>query len=218
MPIIAISRGTFSGGEALARAVAERLKYRCVGREDLAPIARAYGLPEGELTAAMERRPSLLGRALGEQTVYLRFVRAALCEQGREGKLVYHGHLGQLLLPDISHVIGVRVIADQEFRVQALQRQQQLARKEALARIERVDKERREWTRFLFGVDWDDPHLYDVVLNLSRMGLDTACEMVARLTERPEFQPTEASLKALEELARKSWTEVRSSIGFTPPS
>ncbi len=71
---------------------------------------------------------------------------------------------------------------------------------EAIASIERVDKERREWTRFLFGVDWDDAYLYDMVLNLSRMSLQTGCDMVVRMTEREEFRPTAASLRAMQDL------------------
>ncbi len=216
MPIVAVSRGTFSGGEALAKAVAERLGYRCISREELVAVAQAYGVPAAELTAAMEKRPSLLERVAGEHAVYLRFLRAALCEQARGDKLVYHGHLGQLLLPGISHVIGARVIADLEFRLQSVQEQHQLTRKEALAYIEKVDKERREWTRFLFGVEWDDPQLYHVVLNLSRLSLDAACEAVARLAERAEYQPTPASMKALEDLTRSSWAEVRSRMPLGP--
>jgi cytidylate kinase len=205
MSIIAISRGTFSGGEALAKSVAERLGYRCLAREaNLEAAAKRYLVPTDQFTAAMEKRPSFLERVLGERDAHLTFARAALCKQARGDKLVYHGYLGQHLLSGIAHVIGVRVIADLEFRLQAAQRQQNLARKDALAYIEKVDKERREWTRFLFEVDWEDPHLYDLVLNLSRMSLETACATVAQLTERAEFQPTPASLKALENLTLHS--------------
>ena len=44
----------------------------------------------------------------------------------------------------------------------------------ALAYVEKVDRERQEWTRFLFGVDWNDSQLYEAVLNLSRLNLE--CE------------------------------------------
>ena len=205
MSIIAISRGTFSGGEALARRVAERLQYRCLAREaNLEVAAQRYMVPAEELTAAMETRPSFFERMLGERAAYLAFVRAALCEEARAGRLVYHGYLGQFLLPGISHVISVRVIADAEFRIQAARRQQNLAREDALAYIEKADKERREWVRFLFEVDWEDPHLYDLVLNRSRMSLDAACETVVQLTDRDEFRPNPASLKAMEDLTLHS--------------
>ena len=205
MSIITISRGTFSGGEALAKRVAERVGYQCLSREmNLEAAAKEYRVPAEQLTAEMEKRPSFWHRMVDERTAHLTFVRATLCEQARAGALVYHGLVGHLLLPGISHVISVRVIADMEARIQTAIQQQNIGHKEARARIEKVDKERRQWTQLLFDVEWDDPHLYDVVLNLSRMSPETACETVAHLTERAEFKPTPISLKEMEDLALQS--------------
>jgi len=199
--IITISRGTFIGGEALATSVAERLGYRCVSREVLLEAAWGYGVPVDKLAAAMEKRPPLWERLIGKRTPYFTCVRAALCDQALEGRLVYHGYLGHLVLPGVSHVLRVRAIADMDYRIEAAMRHRGLTRKDAVTFIERVDKERRQWTRSLFDVEWDDPALYDVVLNLSRMTAETATELVVRLTEREEFQATPASMKALRDLA-----------------
>ena len=215
MSIIVISRGTFGGGEALAKAVAAQLGYECLGREEnLGVAAHRYGVQTEQLTQTVEGRPSFWDRIIGERAVYLTFVRAALCELARSGRLVYHGYLGQFLLPGISHVLSVRVIADPEFRVQAAMRQQRLAHKDALAYVERVDRERREWTRFLFGVDWDDSRLYTLVLNLSHMSLEAACDTVARLSQQAEFQPTAASRKAMEDLVLRSRVEAALALDF----
>ena len=215
MSIIAISRGTFSGGEALAKRVAERLQYRCLSRErNLESAAQRYMVPAEELTAAMQKRPTFWERMVGERAAYLAFVRAALCEEARGGRLVYHGYLGQFLLPGISHVISVRAIADTDFRIRAAQQQQDLDREDALAYIEKADKERRDWTRFLFEVDWEDAHLYDLVLNLSRMSLNAACETVVQLTEQDEFKPNPASLKAMEDLTLHSQVAAALAMDF----
>jgi cytidylate kinase len=179
MSIIAISREAFSGGEALATSVAGLLRYRCLGREENLEVAtKKYRVSPEEFAAAMEKRPSLWDRVLGERAAYLTVVRATLCEQAAGDNIVYHGYLGHRLLPGISHVIAVRVIADRESRAQAAMQQKRLSRDKALADIETVDKERQEWTRFLFGVDWDDPQLYHAVLNLSRLGLEITSETV----------------------------------------
>lgn len=205
MSIITISRGTFSGGEALAERVAARLGYQCLSREmTLEAAAKEYGVPGAELTAAMDQRPSFWHRTVGQSSAHLTFVRATLCEQAQGGKVVYHGHLGHLLLPGIAHVIAVRVIADLEFRLNAAQQKQNLAREDALAYIQKVDEQRQTWTRFLFEVDWDDPYLYDLVLKLGRVSLETACETVVQLTEREDFKPTAASLKAMQDLTLQS--------------
>ena len=201
MSIIAISRGTFAGGEALATAVAERLGYRCLSREVLLEAGWGYGIPVDKLDAALEKRPPLWERLIGKRTPYLTFVKAALSDQALAGPLVYHGYVGHLVFPGVSHVVRVRAIADMEYRIEAAMRHQGLSRKDAIAYIDRVDKERRQWARSAFDVEWDDPTLYDVILNLGRITLETACEMIVRLTERKEFQPTEASMKALRDLA-----------------
>ena len=205
MAIIAISRGTFSGGEALAKRVAERLGYQCLSREtNLEAAAKEYGVPAEALVVAMEKRPSFWQRVVGERIAHLAVVRASLCEHAQADNLVYHGLAGHLLLPGIAHVIRVRVIADLDARIKAARAQQELGHKEALAYIEKVDKERRQWVRFLFDVEWDDPHLYDLVLNLSRLSVGTACETIARLTECDEFKPTADSRRAMQNLALAS--------------
>ncbi len=204
MGIIAISRGSFSGGEALARGVAEQLGYRCVSREVILEAGWAYGQPAEKLLSAMEKRPSLWERAIGRRRTYLTYVQAALCEHAQGGNLVYHGYLGHMLLPGVSHVLRVRVIADMEYRIRAAMQQQRLGREAARQYIERVDKERRQWTQFLYDVDWNDPRLYDLVVNLSRIPLPAACPLVIQVMRSEAFQPTAASVRAMQDLVLSS--------------
>lgn len=207
MAIITISRGTFSGGEALAKAIAGQLRYRCLGREAILESAREYGVPIDDLRAVMESPPSLWERVVGDRATYLVYFRAALCATAQQGDLVYHGHVGHLLLPGISHVLRVRVVAEIEYRLQAVMQEQRCGRPEAQAYIDRMDRERARWIRFLFDVDWEDPHLYDLILHLDRMTLATACDTVCRLVGRPEYQPTPASRQALHDLGLASHVE-----------
>ena len=130
-------------------------------------------------------------------------VQAALCEAALAGQLVYHGHIGHLLLSGIAHVARVRVIAEPAVRLRAVQ-EPGAAPGEGLRLLRKVDEERRAWVRFLFGVEWEDPLLYDLVLNLSRMTLETATHLVVALTTRPEFQPTAASRQAVADLTLAS--------------
>ncbi len=204
MSIIAISRGTLSGGEQVARAVADRLGYRCVGREVIYEAAQRYAVPPDALIESLERRPPFWNRLLGKRTAHVTFMQAALCEYARGGNLVYHGHVGHLLLPGIAHVLRVRVIADLEPRISALMQSQRLGRQEAAVYIARVDKERRQWARSVFDVKWDDPLLYDLVLNITRLSVASACELVVRSAALPEFTPTPASVQAMRDLTVSS--------------
>jgi hypothetical protein len=151
--------------------------------------------------------PSLWERLTGHREAYITYFRAALSAKAQEGDLVYHGHVGHLLLPGVSHVLRVRVVAPLEYRLQTVLREQQCTWSEARAHIERMDRERARWVRFLFGVDWEDPHLYNVILHLDRMTLASACETVCRLVSRPEFQPTATSRQALQDFGLASHVE-----------
>jgi Cytidylate kinase-like family len=62
MPIIAISRASFSGGQSLAERVAERLAYRCLGREVLVGAAATCGVPEPALAQFLDTSPGLWER------------------------------------------------------------------------------------------------------------------------------------------------------------
>ncbi|MBM3302435.1 MAG: cytidylate kinase family protein, partial [Deltaproteobacteria bacterium] len=207
MAIITISRGTFSGGKAVAERLAERLGYPCVSREVILDAANEYGISEEKLTTALKEPPHFWQQNPSKRIAYLSFVTAALLDRAKEGQLVYHGHAGHLLLAGISHVLRVRVIADMEFRVRAATERTGLSREQAIVAIEKVDKERMKWTRFLYGVEWQDASLYDVVLNLEKMSVESASETVVRMTELDDFKPTAASQKAFDNLmlASRVW-------------
>jgi cytidylate kinase len=204
MPIITISRGTFSGGRDLAESLARELGYPCISREVIAEAAQQYGAAEAALNAALSRAPSFLDRFRRDKERYLAYIRAVLCQHAQAGDLIYHGHAGHHLLAGVRHVIRVRVVADMKYRVQAAMQQLNMASHQAEAHIRKVDDERRRWTRFLYGVEADDPSNYDVVLNLEHLGIAGACAIVLRLAELPQFQVTEESRRALGDLTLSS--------------
>jgi len=202
--IITISRGTFSGGKALAERLAARLGYPCLSREVVVEAAREFDISPEKLAEAMEKPAAAWRQEYGERTRYLNYIRATLCERAIGGNLVYHGLAGHILLAGISHVIRVRVIADQESRINEAMERLHLGRREALAKIEKDDMARANWTRFLYDVDWHDPTHFDIVLNLQHMSVDDACDVVSRMAELECFKPTPASRKALAELTLSS--------------
>lgn len=204
MAIITVSRGTFSGGARIAECLASRLGYDCVSREVLLDAAQRYGVSAEVLANAIQKPPSFFDRIGKDRDHYLAYVRAALTQRALAGHLVYHGHGGHFLLAGIQHVIRARVVAPMEYRVQAAMQALSVTHPQAIAHIEKVDRERMKWTQFLYHVDWRDPDYYDVVLNLEKMDADVACGIIADMVKLPTFQPTAESQLALRNLALKS--------------
>jgi cytidylate kinase len=206
MSIITISRGTFSGGEKLAECLAKKLGYKSISREILVQAAEKYGISENQLITAMEAKPALTERlSLNiDRFRYLSFIQATLCEQAKNDNVVYYGHAGHLLLKNACPVIKVKVIASMEQRILFAMEHNKISREEAISYIKKMDKYRKQWTKFLYDIDWKDPSLYDIIINLKDTSIQTACDMIAVMTTAPEFQLTEASKKALADLTLES--------------
>jgi cytidylate kinase len=200
MPIITISRGAFSGGQALAEHVASVLGYRCVGREVLLEASKRYGIPEAKFTEILETAPHWWERWLESLRLYRIVLQAAMCEVAQGGNLVYHGHAGQELFPGIRHVLKALLTAPMAFRVEQVRARQGLHENAALQYIEQVDKARKRRLQAIFGHDWRDPNRYDLVLNLAQMSLETAAHLVVEAARREEYQPTSASEQTFQDM------------------
>jgi cytidylate kinase len=204
MAVVTISRGSASGGFLLAQKLGEKLGYEIVSREDVIREAARFGASEETLQEALLKPPTFWDRFKHERRRYLAFVQAALCERAQKDRIVYHGNAGHLLLCGVPHVLRVRLIASMPFRIRMVMERQHLSQSEAIRYIENADRQRRDWTRFLYAQDWLDPLLYDLVIKLETLTVESAAEVAAAAVQRPELQATEASRKAMDDLVLAS--------------
>jgi cytidylate kinase len=214
MSVITISRGTFSGGKALAECLSYKLGYRCIDRDVIVERAAARGVSEKELRAALERPPSRIGTLEHKKYIYLALMQNALVEEVRQGRAIYHGLLGQLLLKGGIGVMRLRVNAPISYRIRSAMERLGLSRTDAIAHIEKMDEDRRKWARFLYGVDWDDPSLYDLIINLEHIGLDQACRLVTAMTHEAVFEFSPECRAAMDDLVVSS--RVRAELALNP--
>jgi cytidylate kinase len=198
MCIITIQRGTRSGGEALAKELAEHLGYPILGREVLHDAATQLGVPVQDVGEKMEDQPGRFGWTPLITKLYVAAVRAALAEHARDGNLVYHGLAGGFLLRNLPGVLRVRLIAPIELRVHALMESSGMDEDSAEAFIQDVDDARSRWVKNVYGQDIFDSTLYDMVLNLGSFSIPEACEVVVVAASRPEFEMTPARMEELE--------------------
>jgi cytidylate kinase len=200
MPIITISRGSASGGLSLAQGLAARLGYELVSREDIIQEASKVGVSEEQLREAMLKPVHFWDRFRHERRRYLAFVQEALCERAKGDRIIYHGNAGHLLLRGVSHDLCVRLIAPMSYRIDVVMDRRNLTREEAIRYIDGMDRQRKDWTRFLYGVDWLDPSFYDLTVNLQTLTIEAAVDVVVAAAQRAEFQPTDDSRKAMADL------------------
>lgn len=208
MKIICISRGSYSKGKELAENLAGKLGFQCVSREELIEEATKKGIAIGKLETAM-LKPHIFNERLAlEKEHFQAFSTKYLLEKVLKGNLVYHGRTGHLLLPGITHLLRIRVVTDEEYRIDDVMHRLNLTREKAKTYIENVDEDIHRWVRMYYGVDWHEASHYDVILNLEQMNVENAATALCSLTQLPDFQSTPASRKAIEDLLLASRARV----------
>lgn len=204
MPIITIIRGAFGEGPEVAERVAQELCYPCVDREVLIQASNRYGIPEAKYEEVLESGPRWWERWRENLRLYRITLQAAMCEMAGGGELVYHGHMGQELLPGVTHVLKVLLTAPLEFQVEKVREREGLDDTTARRFVEGVNKARTRRMEAIFGSDWRDPSRYDLVLNVGQMTVDTASNLIEDAAGRPEYQASVDSERTFSDLSLKS--------------
>jgi cytidylate kinase len=184
---IALSRQAGSRGAEVARAVGARLGWPVYDDELLRRISAEKGLQARLLEQVDERHmnwleemvASLYMEGTGSETGYLRSLMELFAALGDAGHCIIVGRGSAQVLPAAT-TLRVRVIAPHAERVVEIERRRQLSRAEAEKWVDRTDRERKQFIEHYFRKDPEEPLAYDLVLNSSRLGIDTCAELIAR--------------------------------------
>ncbi len=201
MAIITISRGSYSKGIEIAELVAERLGYKCLARDVLIKTSKEFNIPEVKLTQALEDTPSFFERFTREKKKYISYLQVTLINQFKSDNIVYHGLAGHFLVKDIPHVIKVRIISNLEYRIKFVMERDKINRDKAIDFLNKIDNSRRKWAQYLHGINLEDPYLYDIVINIEKLALEVAVDIICRMVTWEKFQTTPESQKKMDNLA-----------------
>ena len=180
-----------------AEALAER-DERCTGfRDRLANILRTFlersaaGGFEDPLIGSGGLEV-LLGRSYAEvgaeasgsaqeldDAVYMKTVSTIISELGQRGNIVIVGRGSQVILKELPTALHVLTQAPLELRTRRIVERDQLTPEEASERVHELEGGRAAFHRKFFKVDVNDPALYDLVIDTSRLPYAVAAEIVA---------------------------------------
>ena len=201
MPIVSISRGSYSRGKEVAEKVAQSLCYECTSRDILLEASEQFHISEMKLIRAIHDAPSVLDRFTYGKERYVAYIQAALLKHVQKDNVVYHGLAGHLFLQGIPHVLKVRVIADLEDRVREEMKRENISAEKARYILKKDDDERRRWSQHLYGIDPWDSSLYDIVLHIRTLSVKDAVNIILNTIKLPHFQTTPGSQKILDNLS-----------------
>lgn len=200
MSIITISRGSYSKGKEVAEKVAQKLGYECIARDVIIEASKEFNISEIKLVRAIHDAPSILERFGYSKERYLAYLQVALLEHFQKDNVVYHGLAGHFFIKGISHVLKVRIIADMENRVKFEMEREGISKREALRILKNDDRERRKWSKYVYGIDTWDPSLYDLVIHIKKITADDTVDIIWHTVGLERFKTTQESQKAIDQL------------------
>ena len=203
MPLITITRNIGCNGTTIAQRVAEEMKLELYDDARLEQEADRLGLRPKDLEIMEEKAPGLFDRLWGlKPEIYLDLLQAVVYEVAHRGNGVIMGHGSQMLLRDFNCALHVRIFASDEFRIARLVRKRGMSPEAAEKFIHKKDSERRGFIRYAFHMDWNDPTLYDVIINRDKLTSDLAVKLIVEAAHSKEIQ--ECSITATEAMERLS--------------
>lgn len=197
MSTVIISAESYCHREEIAKAVADRLGYACVGPEVLAEASRRYDVPEEKLLETLESTSSFRDSFSSARTRNLAYLQAAFLGVLVKDDVVYHGWEGHLLIDGVSHILKVRLMADLEARARSKAEAEEIPVKKAREGLRKESEFVHHYARHVFGVDTADASLFELALDVTKTGQDRCVDVIADLVRDVRFQPITYSRNTL---------------------
>jgi len=202
MSVITISRHFGAAGKTLGRRLADTLGYYYADEDIIErTVVEIYSSPdwkriiEEEPSDKLKRYISRLnpfGRSLMERPLsddeiyidgfhYVELLKLIITKIATDGKAVIVGRGGQYILHDFDDTYHLLLIATEKDRIKLIEDDYRVSNKKAIQIVKRMAKRRANLYSYFDRKDYDDPDLYNTVLNMSLISVDRAEEIVYKL-------------------------------------
>jgi cytidylate kinase len=200
MAVVTISRQFGAGGLTLGKMIADELGYEFADSYIIDKVAEMANVSAhwvetvekeagGKISRFVSRMVSkpLVDRILKDERgyideeIYLDYLVLIIAQIADEGDVVILGRGSQYILDDHPDAFHILLIDEFENRVNFMKDHYDLSQNRALKVVKSEDKRRRNLYQKIGKTDYDNPFLYHLVLNMSRVSLEEAKMLVCNL-------------------------------------
>lgn len=191
--IISVGREFGSGGHAIAEMIADELNVKLYDRNMLDDIAKEKNVDSKTFDEFDEKpRKFLFSRRVGEFSSSMEENLADLQfnfikEKADAGEsFVIVGRCAEHVLKGKEGVVSVFILGDKEEKQKRIMNKYNLSEDEALSKMSRHDKNRKNYHNSYCDQKWGDSRSYDLCINSSRLGLVGTKELVMDYIKKVE--------------------------------
>lgn len=200
MPVITISRQFGAGGLTIGKRLSDMLGYTLFDEEIIALVSKNANVSAnwvqsvekeagGKLQQAVSRLmpKNVVDRILKndhgyiDEDIYLEHLQNIIRQIASQGNCIILGRGGQYILAGAKNTVHILLIADKEYRIRFMEAKYKLRRKRAEQVVDAEDKRRTNLYRKFNKTDYDHPSHYHLTLNMSKLSIERASDIVCRL-------------------------------------
>ncbi len=202
MPVIALTQGMGSLAQDVAEQLADELSLSTLQHEIAERVAEKMHVSRSLINRLRGGKAGTLERLRTDRHAMALYSAEEVLEAAAKGNVVIRGWGATQLLRPVPHVPCIRIMRPFDKRVQWLMEQIDTDdRSVAEAEIQRSDQANATRMHDQFGVTWNEPVLFDMVLNTDRLSVDSCVQIIKGLLARAEFAETGASRALLQGMA-----------------
>lgn len=181
--IISVSREFGSGGHIIAEKIAKDHGLRFYDRHLLDEIANENNVQvevlekydEKPRNAFLSRRVGAFSNSMEEILAEMQFDYIRKKADSGESFVIV-GRCAETVLSGHSGLISIFVVGDDEAKLKRVEQVYKLNSNEAILKMKRHDKKRRQYHNRHSSFRWGDSRNYDLCINSSKLGLDRTAE------------------------------------------
>jgi len=203
MAVVTISRQYGAGGKTLGQMVARKLGYYFAEDDIIQIVAREARVSKDWVECIEREAGSTLLKFISgpgrkkfmqrcsdtqkgyiDEEIYVDLLNQIITKIAKVGNAVILGRGSQYILKGHKGVYHVLLVADRTDRLKFMQEHYSLSPAKAKQVVNRREKRRANLYRKLGRKDYDQPHLYHLVLNMSQLNLRRALKLICALVGR----------------------------------
>ncbi len=183
MAIVCMARQVAAKGDEISAEVAKLLNYKFITRKDIEAKIVELGFPKEKLHKYDEVKPGFFASLAKDRDEYLDYLQTAILESASDGNVVLIGRGASYVLSDLPNMLSFRFVADHQTRLERLEEEFSFTEKQAQARIDESDNNRRGFHKSFFNADGEDPAHYHLVVNSGKLDIKSAAALIVSIVE-----------------------------------
>lgn len=196
MSIITISRQSGSLGREIAEQLAEKINTPLITRKkfitnNFRDIATPYEIN------MLEKSPKFYLRTAKDGLTFKEHMQNKLSGEASKNPCIILGMGGQIIFANHPDAINIRIMASEATRFDVFSKKYGLQKTEAERLLKQSDRRHKRFIFTLYEVNWEDSHLYDIVLNTDKMSIEHCVELIAFNISLKESYKFNKDLKSL---------------------